>query len=84
MEVLLLMYDIVRCVSAHTIQQDHHFDPATISDWAKPCREVMLDYVLAALRKSAVQTILSKSTTAGSVGASAIGDTKIKGVRWCI
>ena len=40
------MYDIVRRVPAHTIQQEHHFGPATISDWAKLCRAVMLDYAL--------------------------------------
>jgi len=40
MEVLLFTYDIVRRVPAHTIQQEHHFETATITDFAKLCREV--------------------------------------------
>jgi len=40
MEVLLLTY-IVRRVPAHTVQQEHQFGSATITDWAKLCREVM-------------------------------------------
>ena len=40
--VMLLTYDIVSCVPSHTIQQEHHFGPATIIDLAKLCREVML------------------------------------------
>jgi hypothetical protein len=51
MEVLFLTYDIVRRVPAHTIQQEHQFDSATITDWAKLCREVMLDYVLSSSQK---------------------------------
>ena len=51
MEVLLLTYDIVRRVPAHTIQQEHQFGSATITEWAKLCREVMLDYVLGSPQK---------------------------------
>jgi len=40
MEVLLLTY-IVRRVLAHTMQQQHQFGSATITDWAKLCREAM-------------------------------------------
>ena len=40
------MYDIVCRVPAQTIQQEHQFGSATITDWAKRCREVMLDYLL--------------------------------------
>jgi hypothetical protein len=46
MEVLFLMYDIVRRVSAHIIQQEHQFGSAAITDWAKLYREVILNYVL--------------------------------------
>ena len=42
MEVLLLMYDIVRRVPAHAIYRDLHFDSATITEWAKLCRESMM------------------------------------------
>ena len=42
MEVLLLTYDIVRSVPAHTIQQEHHFGSAIVTEWAKLCRGVML------------------------------------------
>ena len=51
MEVLLLTYDIVRRVPVHTIQQEHQFGSATITEWAKLYREVMLDYVLGSSRK---------------------------------
>jgi hypothetical protein len=51
MEVLLLTYDIVRGVPAHTIQQEHQFGSATITEWAKLSREVMLDYVLGSSQK---------------------------------
>jgi len=40
MEVLLLAY-IARRVSVHTIQREHQFGSATITDWAKLCREIM-------------------------------------------
>jgi hypothetical protein len=43
MHAVLLTYDIVRRVLAHTIQQEHQFGSATITDWAKLCREVMLE-----------------------------------------
>ena len=46
MEVVLLTYNIVHRVSAPTIQQEHQFGSATITDCAKLCRLVMLDYVL--------------------------------------
>jgi hypothetical protein len=46
MGVLLLTYDIVHRVPAHIIQQEHQFRPATITDLAKLCREITLDYVL--------------------------------------
>ena len=46
MEVLLLTYDAVRRVPVHTIQQERQFVFATITEWTKLCREVMLDYVL--------------------------------------
>jgi hypothetical protein len=51
MEVQLLTYDIVRRVPTHTIQQEQQFGPATINDWAKLCREGMLDYVLGSSQK---------------------------------
>ena len=51
MEILVHMYDIVRRVPAHTIQQEHQFGPATINDWAKLCTEIMLDYVLDSSQK---------------------------------
>ena len=44
-EVLLTTYDIFRRDPPNTIQQEHLFCSATISEWAKLCREVMLDYV---------------------------------------
>ena len=40
-EFLLLTYDIVRRVAAHTFQQEHHFGTTTITDLAKLCSEVM-------------------------------------------
>ena len=46
MEVLLLTYDIVRRVPAHTTKQENQFVSATITEWTKLCREVMLDYLL--------------------------------------
>jgi hypothetical protein len=42
MEVLLLTYDIVRRVPAHTIHQEDQFGSPTITERAKLCREVML------------------------------------------
>jgi hypothetical protein len=51
LEALLFTYDIVRRVPAHTIQQKHQFGSATITEWAKLCREVMLDYVLGRSKK---------------------------------
>ena len=42
-EVVLLTYDIVRRVPAYTIQQEHQFGSATITDWAKFRTEVMLE-----------------------------------------
>jgi hypothetical protein len=51
MEVMLLTYDIIRRVPAHTIQQEHQFGSSTITEWAKLCREVMLDYVLGSSQK---------------------------------
>jgi hypothetical protein len=46
MEDLLLTYNIVHCVPPHTIQQEHQFGSASITDLAKLCRKVMLDYLL--------------------------------------
>jgi len=46
MEFVLLTYDTVHRVPANTIQQEHQFGSATITDWAKLCRQVMLDSVL--------------------------------------
>jgi hypothetical protein len=51
MEVLLLMYDIIRRFPAHTLQQEHEFGSATITEWAKLCRDVILDYVLGSSQK---------------------------------
>ena len=51
MEVLFLACYIVRRVPAHTIQKEHQFGSATITDWAKLCREAMLDYVLGSSQK---------------------------------
>ena len=42
MEVLLLTYDYVHHVPAYAILQEHQFGSATISEWAKLCRETML------------------------------------------
>ena len=39
------MYDIVQRDPPNTIHQDLLFWSAAISEWAKLCREVMLDYV---------------------------------------
>ena len=50
-EVLLTTYDIFRRDPPNTIQQEHLFGSATISEWAKLCREVMLDYVLGSSQK---------------------------------
>jgi hypothetical protein len=46
MEILFLTYDIVRRVPACTIQQEHQFGSAILTNWANLCREVLLDYVL--------------------------------------
>ena len=46
MEVLLLTYYMVRRVPAYTIQQEHQFDSAVLSDWLNLCRDATLDYVL--------------------------------------
>ena len=46
MEVLFPTYDIVRRVPARTIQQEHQFGSAILTNWANFCREAMLDYVL--------------------------------------
>jgi hypothetical protein len=51
MEFVLLTYDTVHRVPAHTIQQEHQFGSATITDWSKLCREVTLDYVLGSSQK---------------------------------
>jgi hypothetical protein len=45
-EVLFLTYDTFRRVSAYSIQQEHQIGSATITNLAKLCRKVMLDYVL--------------------------------------
>ena len=39
------MYNIVRPVTSHTVQQEHQFGSATIADWVQFCSEAMLDYV---------------------------------------
>jgi hypothetical protein len=46
-------HDIVRSVSAHTIQQEHQFGASTITDFAYLCREAMLDYMLGCSQKTA-------------------------------
>ena len=51
MEVLHLTYAIVHRVPAYSIQQEHQFCSATITDWAKLCRKVMLDYLLGSSQK---------------------------------
>ena len=50
MEVLLLAYDIFRCVPAHTIHQEHQFGSPTITEGDKLCSEV-LEYVLGGSQK---------------------------------
>jgi hypothetical protein len=45
------MYNIVRRVPAHTIQQEHQFGSTTITQWDKLFREVMLDYGLGSSQK---------------------------------
>jgi hypothetical protein len=51
MEDLLLKYDIVHRVPVHNIQQQYKFGSASITDWAKLCRKIMLDYVMDSSQK---------------------------------
>ena len=51
MEVLFLTYGVVRLVPTHTVQQEHQFCSATITDWAKLCQGAMLGYVLCVSQK---------------------------------
>jgi hypothetical protein len=40
-----------RLAPAHTIQQVYQLGSPTMTDWAKLCREAMLDYVLGSSQK---------------------------------
>jgi hypothetical protein len=45
LEVLFLTYDIVRRVPATLIEEEHHFNQTTISDWGQFWKETMLAYL---------------------------------------
>jgi len=71
MEVNFLTYNNVRRANSHTVQQESQFGSATISNWAKFCRETMFNYV-----QGGSQKIVGLNKTV-EIDASSVGGNTI-------